>query len=99
MSYRLILRPEAEADLAQQFDYYNSRKKGLGNDFLREVSKIFRQIEQTPLRNAPIYRNARRALVRRYPFKVFYMFENETVEVIGVIHFRRDQPTWQQRVS
>jgi len=84
--------------LAEQFDWYEARKEGLGHDFLSEVRSIFRRIEENPLRFAPIYRNARRALVRRFPFIVLYLFEAEKVEVLGVIHARRDPERWQQRV-
>jgi hypothetical protein len=32
----------------------------------------------------------RRALVRKFPFKVFNLLEHSTVEVIAVIHARQD---------
>ena len=99
MSLSLTIRPEAEADLAAQFDWYEERKRGLGYEFLAEVRAILGEIEENPLRHAAIYRNARRALVRRFPFKVFYLFDGKKVEVIGVIHARRDPQYWQQRVS
>jgi len=98
VSCELIIRPEAEADLAEQFDWYVERKKGLGYDFLTQIRLVFREIEENPLHHAAIYRKARRALVRRFPFKVFYLFEAEKVEILGVIHARRNPHGWQQRV-
>ncbi len=98
MSARLTIRPEAEADIASHFDWYEERKNGLGREFLGEIHLVFRQIEENPLRHAEVYRKARRALVRRFPFKVFYLFENESVEVIAVIHARREPKRWQERV-
>jgi hypothetical protein len=58
MSYMLIVRPEAETDLAEQFDWYEQRKQGLGYEFLAEIRSSFRQIEETPLRNAQVYKSA-----------------------------------------
>ena len=49
MSYTLIIRPEAETDLAGQFYWYEQRKKGLGYEFLAEMRSSFRQIEEAPL--------------------------------------------------
>ena len=95
----LIIRPEAETDLAEQFDWYEQRKQGLGYEFLAEIRSSFRQIEETPLRNAQVYKSARRALVRRFPFKVFYLVEGEKVEVIAVIHARRDPQRWRGRAQ
>ena len=85
--------------MAEQFGWYEARRKGLGYDFLAEVRAVFRQIEENPLRHAEAYRKTRRALVRRFPFKVFYLFDGQRVEVIGVIHARRDPQHWQQRAS
>jgi hypothetical protein len=36
----LIIRAEAEADLTEQFDWYENRKRGLGYDFLAEVQSV-----------------------------------------------------------
>lgn len=98
MNHPLVIRPEAEADLTEQFDWYEGRKQGLGYDFLAEVRSVLRSIEENPMRHSQIYRTDRRALVRRFPFKVFYLFETGRVEVIGVIHARQDPRRWQQRV-
>ncbi len=84
--------------MAQEFAWYEGRKAGLGHEFLAEVHSVFRRIEENPLRHSQIYRKARRALVRRFPYKVFYLFKSERVEVIGVIYARRDPQFWQRRV-
>lgn len=99
MSFPVIIRSEAEADLTEGFNWYEERRDGLGFEFLREVKMIQDQLRQNPLRHAVIYRNVRRALVRRFPYKVFYLFEHNKVEVIGVIHASRHRRSWQQRVQ
>ena len=50
VSYTLIIRPEAEADMTEAFDWYEERKAGLGHEFLAEVRSVFRQVEENPLR-------------------------------------------------
>ena len=97
MSYGLIIRPEAEADIAEGFGWYEERKGGLGHEFLAEVGAIFLQIQENPLRHAEIYRKARQGLIRRFPYKVLYLFEGAKVEVIGVVHAKRDPQVWQKR--
>jgi len=84
--------------MAEQFDWYEQRKTGLGYEFLDEVRSVLQKIQENPLRYAEVYRKTRRALVRRFPFKVFYLFEAEMVWIIGVIHARRDVKRWQHRV-
>ncbi len=98
MSCTLIIRPEAEADLAEGFDWYEQRRSGLGGEFLNEVQTRLRSIEQNPLRYAAVYRSARQALVRRFPYKVLYLFEGDKVEVLSVVHAKRQPQFWQERV-
>jgi ParE toxin of type II toxin-antitoxin system, parDE len=83
VSYPLIIRPEAEADLVAGFDWYEQRRRGLGDEFLNEVQTRLRMIEENPLRHAVVYRSARQALVRRFPYKILYLFEGQRVEVLG----------------
>jgi hypothetical protein len=63
----LIVQPEAEADLGEAFRWYEARRHGLGHEFLAEVSRTFSRIAEQPLRNAPVHREARRALLRAPP--------------------------------
>jgi toxin ParE1/3/4 len=85
--------------MTEAFDWYEERKAGLGHEYLAEVRLVFRQVEENPLRHAEIYRKARRALTRRFPYKVFYIFEGHKIEVIGVVHAKRDPQFWQKRTS
>ena len=95
MSHPLIIRPEAEADLAEAFEWYEDRKAGLGHEFLAEIQVALRSIAEQPTRHPILYRNARRILTRRFPYKVYFIVEDERVEVLGVAHVRRDPQTWQ----
>ena len=98
MNYPLVIRPEAEADIAEAFDWYEQRRNGLGYEFLHEVGTRLRQIEENPLRHTMMYRNARQVLVRRFPYRVLYLFEADKVEVFGVVHAKRRPQFWQRRV-
>ena len=98
MSCQLIIRPEAEADMAEAYAWYERRREGLGLEFLAEVRAILGKIEENPLRHSQMYREARRALIRRFPYKIIYLFEAERVEVLGVVHAGRDPQFWQRRV-
>jgi plasmid stabilization system protein ParE len=48
MSRRLILRPEAEAEMTGAFDWYEQRLPGLGSGFLRCVDAVFNAILRNP---------------------------------------------------
>lgn len=94
MNYKLILRQDAEKDLAQAYKWYNENVPGLGSDFLAVVERALESIQDNPLRFPVIYRNVRRALVKRFPFGIFFMTEEERVVVLAVMHTARDPAKW-----
>ena len=47
MSRRLIIRPEAEEEMANAFDWYEGCALGLGSDFLLCVDAIFNFLFRT----------------------------------------------------
>jgi plasmid stabilization system protein ParE len=48
--------------------------------------------------HAPFHENYRRALVRRFPYAVFYEYAEETVTVYCVFHTSQDPEKWRQRL-
>ncbi len=49
MSHRLSIRPEAEADMTEAFEWYEERQSALGYEFLAEVHAALRAIAENPL--------------------------------------------------
>lgn len=45
MSYNLIIRPEAELDIQDAFEWYETQVPGLGSEFVRAVDKPSRFLE------------------------------------------------------
>lgn len=48
MTRQLIIRPEAEADIAQAFDWYEARVAGLGSEFLLVLDAALSSILRNP---------------------------------------------------
>jgi plasmid stabilization system protein ParE len=99
MTYRLIIRPEAEFDLEDAFAWYESQDPGLGSEFVRSIDACISTIGRNPLAYRLIYQDARRALVRRFPYSIFYVVGEDTVFVIGVFHSKRNPNEWQDRLN
>jgi plasmid stabilization system protein ParE len=86
----LIVQPEAEADLKEAFRWYQAQRQGLGQEFLDEASRALSRIAEQPLRYALVHGEARRALLRRFPYVVLYVARDERVFVLAVLHQRRN---------
>lgn len=98
MSFRLLVREEAEADIEAAFNWYEDQEPGLGAEFIRSPDEALESVARQPEAYQVIYRNARRALLRRFPYAVFHLLQDETVEVIACMHFRRHPKRWRTRV-
>lgn len=97
MSRRLIVRPEAESDIAAAAQWYEEQRPGLSLAFRSALDRAFTAVSENPDRYAHIYRDVRRALVRRFPYGVFYVDQGERIVVIGVLHTSRDPKLWRSR--
>ena len=97
MSHELIVRPLAEADLAEAHAWYEGQRQGLGDEFLDEVDTAFARITDAPLRYPIVHRDMRRTLTKRFPFAIFYVVEPERVVVLAVLNQARDPERWRRR--
>jgi len=97
MKSPLIIRPEAESDLAEAYRWYEAQVPGLGSDFLLSVDAALSSIRRNSELYPVVYKNVRRSLIRRFPFGVYYIIEKERIVVLAVMHAKRDPGTWQDR--
>ncbi len=91
MKWRLIVRPNAEADLREAFQWYESKRAGLGDQFLLEIEAAIQSLKTDPERRPFYYREFRRLLTQRFPYKIFYRAENGRVTIFRVLHVKREQ--------
>lgn len=99
MTIKLVVQPEAGADLAQAYDWYEAQRPGLGQEFLEAVDRTFERIAENPLRHAAIHRETRRTYLRRFPYVVFHVLRGDHVHVLAVLHQRRNPRIARSRTS
>jgi len=71
VSYELVVRSRAKADIRRAAKWYEKQQEGLGEDFVSEVDDAIRRIEANPEQFQVIYRDIRHAITRRFPYGVF----------------------------
>jgi plasmid stabilization system protein ParE len=98
MKQKLILRQEAEQDLAMAHAWHNEKVPGLGAEFLAVVERTLESIQDNPARFPLIYRELRRALIRRFPYGVFFVCDSRRITVLAVMHTAREPGKWQRRL-
>ncbi len=89
--------PEVEIDLADARDFYEKRRNGLGDEFLLSVEATFNYISRNPLHFPIVFSKTRHALIKRFPFAVFYLIHKGKIYVSAVVHLSRNPKLWQKR--
>jgi toxin ParE1/3/4 len=72
MNRRIVVRPEAESEFVEAAEWYEARSPGLGAEFLRALDATIAGIERNRFVQATVFGEVRRALMRRFPYGVFY---------------------------
>ncbi len=93
----VIIRPAAEADIADAFHWYEEQRAGLGEEFRMELRVAFEEISKNPLLFRVLHRNTRRYLVQRFPYAIYYRVFPDKVVVVACMHGRRNPRRWQSR--
>lgn len=90
MSFTVQVRRAAELEIAEAQLWYEAKDKSLGAEFLSQVSQTMNRILKMPLLYPIVHRDVRRALVRRFPYLVWYRVSAETVVILACSYAGRD---------
>ena len=61
------------------------------------VAEMIEKISRSPHLYPVVYKNIRRALVRRFPYGIFYLQHENGIVVLAVFHEKRHPEEWQKR--
>ena len=98
MAVELIIAPEAQQDVDEAYCWYEDRRPGLGEEFLGCVDACIQAICRMPELQAKVQEEYRRALLRRFPYAIFYEYAGGKVIVYGTFHTSRDPKKWHSRL-
>lgn len=95
----LILTPEAFDDLRAACRWYEEQRSGLGVAFERAVEACLLRVQRAPESCPEIAPPFRRAIVRRYPYDVYYSLDDARVLIVSVVHHARNPAVAKSRLS
>jgi plasmid stabilization system protein ParE len=95
--WRLDVSAEAELEIFEAALRYERERADLGLRFEAQVNTIFARVLENPFQFPAINEGARRALVRDFPYGVFFTVEEDLVTVLAILHLHRHPDTWKRR--
>jgi plasmid stabilization system protein ParE len=97
MTRPVVFRPQAEAEVLAARQWYEERRAGLGEQFRAALDEAIDRVSRQPDSFPRVHGEMRRALVRRFPFGLYFEIIDTQIVVLGVVHGHRDPRTWQSR--
>jgi plasmid stabilization system protein ParE len=97
MAKILKLRKEAEQDLQDAFNYYQTCRFGLGHEFLLCIEAAVDSIKRNPFQYPIVDQSISRVIVHRFPYAVYFLVRPDIIIVIGVLHMRRSPKVLEKR--
>ncbi len=98
MDYVLVFRPEVREELDEAYHWYEKQKLGLGDEFLDCVNNTLTKVNLMPESYAIVYRDIRRALIKKFPYAIYYRIISSRVIVTAIFNSRRSPKSWQKRI-
>ena len=99
MAYEVRIRPEAERDVRKAFSWYEKQRLALGRELVVELDAVYERLSENPYLYADIRNGVRRAIVRCFPYAVFYLVAETEVRVLAVIDMARNPAVWERRTD
>lgn len=93
MKFRLAIRAAAREDIRGARDWYEDQTLGLGDKFGEALDGAMALISENPMMFPAIQGRARRALMRRFPYAIYFVVDGDRVSVLRILHQARNPRT------
>jgi plasmid stabilization system protein ParE len=97
MRRQVSFRPLAQSDVDEAVGWYGAERPAIALAFIEALDVIVARIREAPLQFPVVRGQVRRALLRRFPYGVFYLADEQRVDVLAVVHLHRKPSTWEDR--
>src|SRR6266699_1081786 len=86
--------PAVEAELEEIRNFYEARRPGVGREFIDEFERLVLQIAATPGRWMVVEADIRRAIMRRFPYIIYFRQADQERIRITVVKYQRRHPAY-----
>ena len=90
MAYNVVFSPLARLELLQADDWYSQTDIQISVAFYADVARTEQFLKNSPYLYAKTEGDIRRAVLKRFPYSLFYTIDDQVVTVLSVFHQNRD---------
>lgn len=88
----------ALADIQAARAWYDEQRPGLGEEFVIAVEAAVSEIVRLPDAWPVVHRNARRYLMERFPYCIYYRASEDEIVIVACMHGARDPRRHRRRL-
>ncbi len=96
---RVAYQRLATVELFDSSAYYDERRPGYGERFICAVEQAIEDARKQPLFGRPEAAGCRSWRVKRFPYRVVYRLEPDTLRIVAVADLRRLPGFWLGRID
>lgn len=96
MNRRIILSPDARANLGSIAEWYRRQEIILSQRFEAEFNRILYRIARFPYASVRVDEFFRRVPMGRFRYYIYFQLKADTVLVRAIIHQRRADTVWDE---
>lgn len=94
---RLAVARRAQVEIEEAARWYESESAGLGRAFLQVLESVLDHVAESPRQFPIVHVDIRRALLKRFPYGVFFRIQPRSIRILAVLHLARHPGRWQSR--
>lgn len=94
-----MIRLRVHLEASEATAWYRTRSQDAARDFARAVRAGVQSIRERPAAWARWRASdVRRKILRRFPYSIFYIVENDAVVIVAIAHHKRRPGYWKPRL-
>lgn len=99
MDFELRIKSIAYQDIDEAVFWYEEKLPGLGKQFYLHVLSCLSKIKEQPASFSCLFKPVRKCHVRKFPYKIVYVVEENLIFVLGVYSIRRSKSFERKRTG
>lgn len=91
--------PEAQSEAGEAARFYGEKQPGLDRRFLDILDDALHRIRRRPRMYPTVEGDIHKCKLPRFPYGIIYRAAPETVEILAVMHLKREPGYWTSRLG
>lgn len=96
--FSINLSSQAEVDFDKSYEFYFEDSPKVADTFFKQINLSFENIKQNPNSFPIAYKDARKYIVKKFPFVIYFRIADDIIQIIAIFHTSRNPEIWNERI-